>query len=181
MSILTKMISDSKFKIQHSTSLTETIRHSSFVIRHFPMLLLLAWITVATGSCKPKEDVQLRKIKDIIVDVTTDPMLRANAVLYNPNSIRMTVKRINIEITVDGKKAGLIDQELKTKVPARAEFSIPLEVKLNLKELGFMDTVFAFIGGKKMQINYKGSIRLQYKGVPINVPVNYTEEVRVRL
>lgn len=137
-------------------------------------------IAILLGSCKPKEDVQLRKIKDIVVDATTDPLLRANALLYNPNNIRMTVKKIDMEIFVDGKKAAVIDQRLKIKVPAKAEFTVPLEVKLNLKELGFLDTVLSMIGGKRMKIQYKGSIRLQYGGVPFTVPVDYKDEIQIR-
>jgi LEA14-like dessication related protein len=93
----------------------------------------------------------------------------------------MTVKKIDMEVFVDGKKAATIDQQMKIKVPANAEFTVPLEVKLNMKEIGLLDAVFAVIGGKRMQIHYKGSIRLQYKGIAFNVPVNYKEEVRIRL
>jgi len=145
----------------------------------FALGILLFFLLVV--SCKPKEDVQLRKINDIIVDASTEPMLRANALLYNPNNLRMTVKKIDLEVFVDGKKAAIIDQQLNLRVPAKAEFTIPLEVKLNLKELGLLDTVLAIFGGKKMNIQYKGSIRLSKSGVPFTVPVNYTEDIRIRL
>lgn len=147
---------------------------------HISYFLFLAISVVLISSCKPKEDVVLRKIKDIVVDATSDPLLRANAVLYNPNNIRMTVKKIDMEIFVEGKKSAIIDQQLKIKVPANAEFTVPLEVKLNLKELGFLDTVLSMIGGKRMKIQYKGSIRLQYGGVPFTVPVDYKDEIRIR-
>ena len=142
---------------------------------------LLTGVLLLTLSCKPKEEVVLRRIKDIVVDASSkEPLLRANAILYNPNSIRLTVKKIELEVFVDGKKAALIDQKLKIKVPAKSEFIIPLEVQLNLKELGFLDTVLSFIGGKKMLIHYKGSIRLQKGGIPFSVPVNYKDEIRIR-
>jgi LEA14-like dessication related protein len=139
------------------------------------------FVLVVLSACRPKQEVELRKITNIEVDATTEPMLRANALLYNPNNIRMTLKRIDMDVYVDDKKAALIHQQLKTKIPAQAEFTVPLEVKLNLKELGFLDTVFAVLGGKKMKIRYKGSLRLTYKGIPITVPVDYTDEIRVRL
>lgn len=161
MSILTGMVSG----LQH-------MNHSYLWICAFLLLVM---------SCKPKEDVVLRKIKDIVVDANSDPLLRANAVLYNPNNLRMTVKKIDMEIFIEGKKAAFINQQLNIKVPSKAEFVIPLEVKLNLKELGFLDTVFALIGGKKMQIQYKGIIRLQKGVVPITVPVNYSDEIRIRM
>lgn len=140
--------------------------------------LFLLWAV----ACKPKEEVVLRKIKDISVDVSgSTPMLRANAVLYNPNAMRLTVKGINLEVFVEGKKAALIDQKLKIRVPAQAEFTIPLEVQLNIKELGFLDTVFSLIGGKKLQIHYKGHIRLQKGGVPFNASVNYKDDIKIKM
>jgi LEA14-like dessication related protein len=147
--------------------------------RGFSPAMLAALVFI--GSCSPKEKVELRKIKDIVVDATAEPMLRANAVLYNPNNLRMTLRKIDMEVFVDGKKAALIDQKLKTRVPAQAEFTVPLELKLNLKELGFFDTVLAVLGGKRMKIRYKGSIRLTYKTVPITIPVDYEDEIRVRI
>ncbi len=167
MSILTTMIHKSIFLVLPSV---------------FLRLLLLALLPFILGtSCVPKEKVVLRKIKDIVVDANTEPVLRANAVLYNPNKLKMTLRKIDMEVFVDGKKAALINQKLKTKIPAEAEFTVPLEVKLNLKELGFFDTVLAVLGGKKMKIRYTGSIRLTYKSVPITIPVDYQDEIRVRI
>jgi LEA14-like dessication related protein len=161
--------------IQHSLIKTAPAKHAIF------RLTIVSLFLFALEGCKPKEDVVLRKITNIVLDVTTEPVLQANAVLYNPNNMRMTIKRLDIEIFVDGKKAAVIDQKLKTRVPAKSEFTVPLEARLNLKELGFLDTVFAVLGGKKMKIRYKGAIRFTYKGVPIRVPVDYQDEIRVRI
>jgi LEA14-like dessication related protein len=138
-------------------------------------------LTVVTSGCKrPKEEIVLRQIKDIVVDATSEPLLKANAVFYNPNAVRGRLKRINVDIFVDGKKAASVNQQLKTIIPAKSEFSVPIEVKLAIKELGFMDTLLGVIGGKKFEVRYEGSLKLSYHGVPINVPVNYKDEVRVR-
>lgn len=132
------------------------------------------------GCQRPKEDIVLRQIKDIVVDATTDPMLKANAIFYNPNSMRGKLKRINVDIFVNGKKAASVNQELKTVIPANDEFSVPIEVKLAIKELGFMDTLLGMIGGKKFEVRYEGSLKLSYHGFPIHVPVHYKDEIRVR-
>ncbi len=139
---------------------------------------LLALLSV-TGCRKPDQEIVLRKIRDVVVDATSDPMLKANAIFYNPNSVRGRLKKIDVEIFVNGKKAASVDQSLKTSIPAQSEFTVPLEVKLALKELGVMDTIFGMIGGKKFKIRYKGSLRLSYRGLPINVPVDYEDEVRL--
>lgn len=139
------------------------------------VLLLLA------VSCKrPSEDIVLRRITDVVVDASSDPMLKANALFYNPNDVRGRLKKIKVDIYINGKKAGEVDQDLKTKIPAKDEFTVPIEVKLSIRELGFLNTVLGVIGGKKFEVRYKGFLRLSYHGLPVKVPVDYTDDVRIR-
>jgi LEA14-like dessication related protein len=144
------------------------------------LLLIFLIIAIFSGCKKPDEDIVLRQIRDVVVDATTEPMLKANAIFYNPNNMRGRLKKIDIEIFVNGKKAASVDQSLKTSIPAAAEFTVPLEVKLAIKEMGVMDTIFGMIGGKTFKIHYKGSLKLSYRGIPINVPVDYKDEVKLR-
>lgn len=143
---------------------------------HFLILIML----VFAGCQKPDQDIVLRHIRDVVVDASSDPMLKANAIFFNPNDVRGKLKKIDIEIFVNGKKAATVDQSLKTLIPAQAEFTVPLEVKLAMKEIGVMDTLFGMIGGKTFKIHYKGSLKLSYRGLPISVPVDYEDEVKLR-
>ena len=143
------------------------------------VFFIFALVVLVSGCKKPDEDIVLRHIRDVVVDASSEPMLKANAVFYNPNDMRGKLKKIDVEIFVDGKKAASVDQEMKTSIPAQSEFTVPLEVKLAIKELGLMDTIFGMIGGKKFKIHYKGSLKLSYRGLPINVPVDYKDEVRL--
>jgi LEA14-like dessication related protein len=144
------------------------------------VLSLLLLIVFVTGCKGPKEDIVLRNIRDVVVDASSEPMLKANAIFYNPNNMRGKLKKINVEIFVNGKKAATVDQDLKTSIPANNEFTVPLEVKLAIKELGFVDTLLGMVGGKKFDVRYEGFLRLSYHGVPIRVPVHYKDEVRIR-
>lgn len=159
------MIQNSIFNIQYST-----------FVRWAWVVLLFIFII----SCKPKEEIVLRNVRDIVIDANTEPTLRAQAILYNPNNIRLKLRSAKIDVYVNGKKSGRIDQELKMMIPAKAEFSVPLEVKLNIKELGLMDTILGMLGGKKLNVEYKGSIRVTYKGIPIRIPVNHESEVKLK-
>jgi LEA14-like dessication related protein len=114
-----------------------------------------------------------------VVDAASDPKLKANAIFYNPNAERGKLKKIKVDIFVDGKKVGTVDQELKIKIPSRGEFTVPLEVNLAMKELGFMDALLGVLGGKKFAIRYEGFLKLTYHGFPIKVPVNYKDEVKI--
>jgi len=144
-------------------------------------LLLFFTVVIALIGCeRPKEKIVLKSVRDVVVDATTEPTLKANAIFFNPNNVKGKLKKIDVEIFVNGKKAAKVDQEFNTQIPANSEFTVPLQVNLAMKELGFMDTVLGMIGGKKFEVHYLGSLKLSYKGVPIKVPVDYKDDVRVR-
>ncbi|MEO8474837.1 MAG: LEA type 2 family protein [Chryseolinea sp.] len=145
------------------------------------VLIWLSLILIIMAGCeKPKERIVLRQIRDVVVDANDNPTLKANAIFFNPNDVRGKLKRINVIVYVNGKKAAHVDQKLKTLIPAKGEFSVPLEINLSIKELGFMDTLLGVLGGKKFDVRYEGTLKLTYHGIPINVPVDYKDEVRIR-
>lgn len=157
--------------------------NEKFLTRRSPLLrgaILIVAFALIAGCQAPREDIELVDIRDVVFDATTDPTLKANAIFFNPNNARGRLKKINVEIFVNGRRAATVDQSLRTAIPANGEFTVPLEVKLALKEMGFMDTLFGMIGGKKLDVHYKGFLRLSYRGLPIRVPVDYKDEVRIR-
>lgn len=139
--------------------------------------------TLLLSGCAPKEDIVFKGVRNIAVAVDSgnDPILTAEAFFYNPNSIRMKLKEINVDVLVDGKASAQVRQNLKLPIPAQADFSVPLEARLSLKELGLVNTIVSLLGGKKYEIQYVGYIRVQVHGVTIKVPVKHKEELRLRL
>jgi LEA14-like dessication related protein len=142
---------------------------------------LLVTLIALMFSCLPKEEIVLRQIRDVVVDASSGPKLKANAIFYNPNKTKMKLKKINVDIFINGKKSANVDQELKTLIPAQGEFTVPLEVTLNIKELGLLDTIFGMIGGKVFDVHYKGFLKINYRGIPVRVPVDYKDDVKIRL
>lgn len=134
-------------------------------------------IMMVLGSCVPKEQVVLRSVLIKHVDPGTDgnPLLKADAIFYNPNSSRMRLKRIEIDILLDGTKTARVDQHLDALIKANSEFTVPLEVQLNLKEIGLLNTIVNIFGGKKYEIEFVGKLKLNVNGFPVKVPVNYKE------
>src|SRR5690606_280798 len=108
--------------------------------RKFFIPLLLA-LTMLAGCQRPSEDIVLRHVKDVVADATSDPTLKAEAVFYNPNNVSGKLKHIDVEIFVNGKKAGVVKKDYKIKIPAKGEFTVPLEVELDMKELGLLNTI----------------------------------------
>jgi LEA14-like dessication related protein len=156
-------------------------RNTKILMSFLKWLTTVAAVIFTLTACKgPKEDIQLKNIRDIVVDATSDPTLKANAIFFNPNNVRGKLRKVDVEIFVNGKKAANVKQDFNMLIPANGEFTVPLVVNLNMKELGFMDTLLGMVGGKKYEIRYEGSIKLNYRGIPVKVPVKYKDDVRLR-
>ena len=143
---------------------------------------LLSFLVIAMASCAPKEQVVFRRVTNVRLDaVSKTPVLKADMVFYNPNKTQSKLKTIKVDIFVNEKKGGTVDQTLNQVVKGEAEFTVPIEVQLNLKELGLMDTIINLFGGKKYSVHMLGKIRVSIHGFSFNVPVDYTEELKVKL
>ncbi len=143
----------------------------------FYLLVLLSFTT----ACVPKEDVVLRAIKNenFVTDENGQQILKADAIFYNPNNVRMKLKEINVEVFVNGKKSAYADQKFNSLIKPKSEFTVPLEVKLNLKELGLLDTILSFLGGKKYEIHFKGYLKIKLHGFTFKVPVDQKEQLSI--
>lgn len=145
------------------------------------MRYLLIFLTTLPFSCVPQHEVVLRSIENVelVAGKGTDPLLKADAIFYNPNRIRMKLKEIQIDVLVDGKKSASVDQKLKSIIKSKSEFTVPIEVQISLKEIGLMDALLSLIGGKKYELQYIGHIKVSTKGIPFRIPVNYKRTVRL--
>jgi hypothetical protein len=133
-------------------------------------------------SCLPKEQVVFKSITNLSLDAGGDgnPLLKGEAVFYNPNKLQTKLKEINVDVLVDGKKTAMVEQKMDLVVPGKSDFTVPIEAKLSMQELGLLDTVLAFLGGKSYKVQFAGYVRVAVHGVTVKVPVKYNEEVKLR-
>jgi LEA14-like dessication related protein len=143
--------------------------------------VLLVVLFVVLIGCVPKEELQFKKVKNVSLTASgTTPLLKGDLLLYNPNDKRMKLKKLDLIIDLNGKEAGIVDQKLSQVIPAKDEFTVPIEVAISLKEMGLLDAISGILGGKKNTVRIKGKIRGSVNGVTISVPVDYTEEIRIK-
>jgi LEA14-like dessication related protein len=142
----------------------------------FVLFLFLAACT------RPEEIPVFKRVADIRVSKIsgTDAVLNANAYFYNPNDVKMTLRKVDIEVSLEGKRIGKINHSEKTKVAALSDFTIPVNATFNIADVGVLKSIINVLGGNKMKAHYKGFIKLTVHGIPIRVPVDYEEEIRLR-
>lgn len=152
-------------------------------LKKFVSLSTLALVLMAVVfSCLPKDDVIFKGVKNISIEPAGgEPVLKAEALFYNPNNEKMKLKEIHVDVLINNKPAAQVRQKLKVLIPAKSDFSVPVAAQLSLKELGFLDTIVNLLGGKKYNVKYAGFVRVAVHGITIKVPFTYQEELRLRL
>jgi hypothetical protein len=133
-------------------------------------------------SCAPKQQVVFKSVKNLLVDggMGGTPVLKGEAIFFNPNKLQTRLKEIKVEVLVDGKRAAEVDQTMDLLIPGKSEFTVPIEATLSMKDIGLLDAVIGFFGGKTYQVQFVGYIRVKVHGVTVKVPVKYNEEVKLR-
>jgi LEA14-like dessication related protein len=144
------------------------------------IVFILFFFIVA--ACVPREEIELRDIRNLVVEKGegADPVLAGDAVFYNPNTSRMKLREIKVDVFVDGKKSAVVDQKLKAVARAKSEFTVPLKVQIQLKDIGLADAIKSLFGGKKYEIHYKGHLKVTVNGIPMRVPVDYKDEFKLK-
>jgi hypothetical protein len=139
--------------------------------------------TLTLGSCLPRDTVELKDILNLqlLPGEGGDPVLHGDAVFYNPNKSRMKLKSIKVEVFVDEKKSAVVDHELDILVKGKSDFTVPLKVQLQMKDIGLMDALKSLFGGKTYQLHYVGVLKVNINGFPFKIPIDHREEFKIKL
>ena len=137
----------------------------------YPISLLLI-ILIAT-SCQAPKDLVYRDFKNLKVEqmgfaATT---LKVDVVYYNPNRFGLQLKYIDLDIYVNNNYLGHSTQDYQITIPKLSEFSIPLAIQVDMKNL--LKNGFATLLGKEVNLKMTGSVKLGKANVYKNFPVNY--------
>lgn len=145
-------------------------------------IIYLVGMLAFVGCKGPDESPELRYIENLnLTDVKgKTAYLSGDAVFYNPNDVKMTLRGVDVVIWIEGKKIGKILQDNKIKIPPSDEFRVALDAEVEIEDLGIVSTILNVLGGKKFEVKYVGHIKATMKGLPVKVPVDYTGEVRLR-
>ncbi len=148
---------------------------------HKSFILLFAVLLIAAGCARPEEEPQFLRIDNLGVGKISgsEATLTADAVFYNPNNVKMKLKQVAIDIELEGKRIGSINQDLTTKIPAMSEFTVPLNASFDISDIGLLNGILSILGGKKVDVHYKGFIKVFVHGYPVTVPIEYDDEVRL--
>jgi hypothetical protein len=138
-------------------------------------------------SCNIKKEPVFIKIDNLkLVSFKSDTIrLKANAFFQNPNDVGGKIATDEIKVIINGTEVAKISSE-EFKVPARKDFTIPLQVAIPAKKV-FDDSKGGFLGGllnsvlkKSVKVQFKGDLKYKVFGYSSNYPVDITQDLKIK-
>lgn len=147
--------------------------------------LVIAGLSVFAASCAAPEAPDFKGIENLKVNVEGLSQARVNgdAVFFNPNDRKITLKQVDVEVSVEGQKVKDISREFDITAEPNSEVTVPIDVTLTLEDLNMnlLSTAMSMLNGEEKKIRYKGKARVKMYGVSFNVPFDYEDDVNISL
>ena len=145
--------------------------------RPFPLLfavLLLAVIFMP--SCRNVKDLEFRDYKNMRLDGLgfSSSRLLVDLIYYNPNNFGMQLNNTDLDIFINDKLLGHSSQDLQVSIPRRKEFTLPMVVDIDMKNL-LKNGLTAFTN-KEVNVRLIGKIKVGKGGIYKSFPVDYTSK-----
>lgn len=143
-----------------------------------PLILLLLW-----GCKRPEQPPEFKGINNIKFREANgdNAIVDADALFFNPNDVKMKLRKIDVEVFLKEEKVGIINQDMRLDIPANADFTVPLEVSFDMRKIGKMDNILGALFGATLPLRFSGHVRASAHGIRHNVPVNYKDEIKLNL
>lgn len=140
-----------------------------------PSVLMLSLIVFTfMTSCREPKALEFREFNNLTVDKLSfsGASLKVNLVYYNPNNLGLQLNRTDLDVYIDSTFLGHSSQDIQISVPKKANFTIPLKVDLDVKNL--LKNGLSSFFNRNVSVRVLGSVRVGKAGVYKSFPVDYT-------
>ena len=143
---------------------------------------LILWLTTA---CSTPEAPDFQGVENLKIDVRglSGARINGDAKFFNPNTRSVTLKGVDVAVSVEGKKVKDIAREYDIKAEPNSDFSVPIDVTISLADLnmGLLSTALSMMNGETKKVRYQGKAKVKMYGITFNVPFDYEDEVDIKL
>ena len=141
--------------------------------KNTPALLLILILTNLLISCSAPKELEYRDFKNLTAEKIgfSATALKMDLIYYNPNNFGMELNRTDLDIFINNNYLGTTSQEYQVSIPKREEFSIPVKIDVDMKNL--LKNGFATFLTNEVMVKITGTIRVGKLNVFKTFKVNY--------
>ena len=141
-----------------------------FKIRQIALAFLLSFLF---SACSTPKELEYRDFKNFTVDKLgfTSTAIRMDLVYYNPNNFGLQLKSTDLDIFLENNYLGHTIQEQQITIPKRAEFSIPIKIDVDMKNL--LKNGLITLLNNEVAVKVTGTIKVGKANIFKGFPVTY--------
>jgi LEA14-like dessication related protein len=150
-------------------------------MQQFKLFIALFSFLLLLNSCKVYEDPEFRSIENLTIKKfsKSEIILTADAILYNPNRVSITLNEIDLNITVNNIEVNHFKQTSSSKINGKKEFTLPVEISFPTKKIfdNLLSTIALLQNKKELEVKYEGQVQFKAVGINFKVPVDYSGKI----
>jgi len=138
-----------------------------------PLFLAFGLLIIIVTSCRAPKDLEYRDFKNLRVNQLgfASSTIKVDLIYYNPNNFGLQLKETDLDIYLDSSYLGHSAQEYQITIPRRAEFTLPFEVNVDMKNM--LKNALSTILNKDVWVKVTGTVRLGKANIFKTFPVHY--------
>jgi len=147
-----------------------------------PILFFSVVILLFSACQKPQEPAFKRMQNFNVGEVKGNQVeIFADAVLENPNNINAEVVFLDIDMIMQEKIIGKINDAKQVKVPANSEFIVPVKIMASVDVIkqNWLTSAISILSNGKVPVKFSGFVTIKVLKIPFKVPVDFTEHLKV--
>ena len=124
-------------------------------------------------SCAAPKELEYRDFKNFSIEKLgfSSSSVRMDLIYFNPNNFGLQLKRTDLDIFLDSNYLGRTEQEYAITIPRRAEFTIPIKMDVDMRNL--LKNGFITLFSNEVKVKVIGNVKVGKANVFKSFPVNY--------
>ena len=124
-------------------------------------------------SCSTPKDLVYKDFKNLSVDKMGfgASAIKMDLIYYNPNNFGLQLKRTDLDFYINWNFLGHSSQLLQITIPKRADFELPLQVDVDMKNI--YKNAFTSLFSEEVTVKVTGRVTVGKANVFKSFPVDY--------
>lgn len=141
-----------------------------FLHSYFALLPVLIFFM---SSCQAPKELVYRDFKNFTVSKLgfASSRVTLDLVYYNPNNFGLQLKNTDLDIYIGGNYLGHTIQDYQVSIPKLGEFSIPISMEVDMKNL--LKNAITSVFNDEVMVKITGRVKVGKANVYKSFPVSY--------
>jgi len=144
-------------------------------MKHLPRLVSLSALLLLIISCATLKPIEYRTFKNFDIQRMgfSSTLVKMDLVYFNPNSFGLQLKSTDIDIFINDVYLGHSLQLYQVTLPRKEEFSFPITIDVDMKNVlkNGLSTLFT----SQVKVKIIGSVKVGKANTFIIFPIRYEE------